>query len=52
MEMAPERLFRIHERQGVTAVGWSVSALTVPAALGAFECSVPQHLRKVCSPAR
>ena len=25
-----------------------VSALTVPAALGAFECSVPQHLRKVC----
>ena len=29
-------------------LGWSVSALTVPAALGAFECSAPQHLRKVC----
>ena len=46
--MSPERLFAYMNDKGVTAVGWSVSALTVPAALGAFECSVPQHLRKVC----
>ena len=46
--MSPERLFEYMNDKGVTAVGWSVSALTVPAALGAFECSVPQHLRKVC----
>ena len=46
--MSPERLFEYMNDKGVTAVGWSVSALTVPAALGAFECSVPQRLRKVC----
>lgn len=46
--MSPERLFEYMNDKGVTAVGWSVSALTVPAALGAFECSAPQHLRKVC----
>lgn len=46
--MSPARLFDYMNDKGVTAVGWSVSALTVPAALGAFACSAPQHLRKVC----
>ena len=45
--MSPERLFEYMNDKGVTAVGWSVSALTVPAALGAFECSVPPQARFV-----
>lgn len=34
--MEPERLFDCLEENRITAVGWSVSAFTVPAALGAF----------------
>ena len=45
--MSPERLFEYMNDKGVTAVGWSVSALTVPAALGAFECSAPQPAQGV-----
>lgn len=46
--MSPVKLFAYLTEKRVTAVGWSVSALTVPAALGAFECGAPQYLRKVC----
>ncbi|WP_130836663.1 amino acid adenylation domain-containing protein [Lachnoclostridium sp. Marseille-P6806] len=49
--MEPERLFDCLEKNRVTAVGWSVSAFTVPAALGAF--AEPgglrlSALRKIC----
>lgn len=46
--MMPAKLFAYMNDNRITAVGWSVSALTVPAALGAFQCDAPQHLRKVC----
>lgn len=46
--MQPDRLFAYMNRHGVTAVGWSVSALRVPAALGAFREAELTGLRKVC----
>lgn len=48
--MEPENLFRCLNEQKITAVGWSVSAFTVPAALGAFAEGMPrlQFLRKLC----
>lgn len=44
----PAGLFAALNDYRVTAIGWSVSALTVPAALGAFDCGAPRYLRKVC----
>lgn len=46
--MSPSALFAYLDDKKVTAVGWSVSALTVPTALGAFECCAPRYLCKVC----
>ena len=46
--MEPARLFDFMTERGVTAVGWSVSAMTVPASLGAFEHGRPEHLKKIC----
>ena len=46
--MTPAVLFDYMNTHHVTAVGWSVSALTVPASLGAFAHGRPEYLRKVC----
>ena len=46
--MQPERLFASMNENGVTAVGWSVSALSVPVSLGAFREAKLTTLRKVC----
>lgn len=45
---SPVRLFDALNEKKITAIGWSVSALTLPTAMGAFEHSTPQYLRKVC----
>lgn len=45
---SPAKLFDFINREKVTSVGWSVSALTVPTSLGAFEHGKPEHLKKVC----
>ena len=46
--MEPNRLFEFMNSFGVTSVGWSVSAFTVPLALGAFEEVKLATLRKIC----
>lgn len=46
--MTPAALFDYMTERKVTAVGWCVSALTLPASLGAFEHSVPKYLKKIC----
>lgn len=46
--MEPTNLFDSLNQYGVTAVGWSVSALTVPASLGAFDESSLTTLKKIC----
>ena len=48
MFMSPAVLFDYMNEYRVTSVGWSVSALTVPASLGAFNHGKPEHLKKVC----
>ena len=44
----PVKLFDILNEAKITSIGWSVSALTLPTAMGAFDHSVPQYLKKVC----
>lgn len=44
----PTKLFDILNDKKITAIGWSVSALTVPTAMGVFKYSSPQYLKKVC----
>lgn len=44
----PKDLFDILNEKKVTAIGWSVSALTLPTKLGAFEHTKPEYLKKVC----
>lgn len=46
--MDPNALFTYLNDKEVTAVGWSVSALTVPLSLGAFEEVKLNTLRKIC----
>lgn len=46
--MTPAVLFDYMNAHRVTAVGWSVSALTVPASLGAFAHGKPEYLQKIC----
>ena len=46
--MQPDRLFACMNRGGVTTLGWSVSALSVPVALGAFQNVGLSSVRKVC----
>lgn len=45
---SPAKLFDFMNEKKITSVGWSVSALTVPVSLGAFEHGKPQYLKKVC----
>lgn len=44
----PTKLFDILNEKKITAIGWSVSALTVPTAMGVFKYSSPQYLKKIC----
>ncbi len=46
--MEPNRLFDFMNNNGITAVGWSVSALTIPLRLGAFEDVKLFTLKKIC----
>ncbi len=46
--MDPNDLFSYMNQNQVTSVGWSVSALTVPVSLGAFEEVKLETLNKVC----
>lgn len=46
--MEPNMLFEYMNEKHVTSVGWSVSALTVPLSLGAFEEVKLTSLNKVC----
>lgn len=45
---SPAKLFDFMNKEKVTSVGWSVSALTVPTSLGAFEHGKPEYLKKIC----
>lgn len=45
---SPAKLFDFMNEKKITSVGWSVSALTVPVSLGAFEHGRPEYLKKVC----
>ena len=44
----PAKLFDALNEHKITSVGWSVSVFTITVAMGAFEHSVPQYLKKVC----
>ncbi|MCQ2479398.1 MAG: AMP-binding protein [Clostridia bacterium] len=44
----PTKLFDILNEKKITAIGWSVSALTVPTAMGVFKYSSPKYLKKIC----
>ncbi len=44
----PAKLFDALNEEKVTSVGWSVSALTIPATMGAFDYTTPAYLRKIC----
>lgn len=44
----PSKLFDVLNEQKITAVGWSVSAFTLPTKMGAFSHAVPQYLKKIC----
>ncbi|MGM9973428.1 MAG: AMP-binding protein, partial [Clostridiaceae bacterium] len=46
--MTPGVLFDFMNENKITSVGWSVSALTLPVSLGAFDHTVPKYLKKVC----
>ena len=44
----PVQLFDVLNEKKISAIGWSVSALTLPTKLGAFDHSKPSFLKKVC----
>lgn len=44
----PVKLFDVLNEKKITAIGWSVSALTMPTAMGIFKKSKPEYLKKVC----
>lgn len=46
--MQPDVLFEEMDKYGVTAIGWSTSALTILTTLGAFQDQKLQSLNKVC----
>ena len=46
--MQPVRLFEYMNKMKITSVGWSVSAFTIPVALGAFDEAGLTTLRKIC----
>ena len=46
--MEPNNLFSFMNQHRITSVGWSVSAFTIPLALGAFEEIKPESLKKIC----
>ena len=46
--MQPDILFESMTAHGVTAVGWSSSAITVLTKLGAFKDCRPEGLKKIC----
>lgn len=46
--MEPDRLFDVMNTQGITSVGWSVSAFTILTSLGAFEDNALKTLKKIC----
>ena len=46
--MQPNALFEYMNESGVTSVGWSVSAFTIPLSLGAFKEISLTTLRKIC----
>lgn len=46
--MQPQTLFDYMNEQKITAVGWSVSALTIISNLKGFNYSKPNYLQKVC----
>lgn len=46
--MQPGNLFDFMNERKITAVGWSVSALTIVSNLRGFEYSKPEYLKKVC----
>ncbi len=45
---APALLFADMTEKKVTAIGWSVNALTIPANMGVFEKGRPEYLKKIC----
>lgn len=46
--MQPDRLFDYMNENGVTSIGWSVSALSIPVTLGAFQDVELRYLKKIC----
>lgn len=44
----PTALFGTLNREKITALCWSVAGVELPAKLGAFEESKPEHLKKLC----
>lgn len=44
----PVKLFDVLNEKKITAIGWSVSALTMPTAMGIFKKSKPEYLKKIC----
>lgn len=46
--MTPAALFDYMNEYKVSSVGWSVSALTVPVSLKAFDHGKPEYLKKIC----
>ncbi len=43
----PKQLFSVMNEKRVTAIGWSVSAFTIPVNLRAFRSLKPEHLKKI-----
>lgn len=43
----PVRLFEKINEEKVTCISWAVSAISLPAEVGAFDYCIPKHLRKV-----
>ncbi len=44
----PTQLFDTLNREKITALCWSVAGVELPAKLGAFDVSKPEHLKKLC----
>ena len=43
----PKKLFALLNEKRVSAIGWSVSAYTIPVNLGVFKSMAPEYLRKL-----
>lgn len=43
----PKKLFSLLNEKRVTAIGWSVSAFTIPVNFGVFKSLAPEYLRKI-----